>query len=48
MTLLEDQHVYKRAMEIGELVFQVTEKWDIFNKKTFRRPIPQGSRFNIT
>ncbi len=34
MTLLEDLHVYKRAMEIGELVFQVTEKWDIFNKKT--------------
>jgi four helix bundle protein len=34
MTMLEDLHVYKRAMEIGELVFQVTEKWDIFNKKS--------------
>lgn len=31
MTLLEDLKVYNLAMEIGELVFQVTEKWDIFN-----------------
>ncbi len=34
MTLLEDLKVYNLAMEIGELVFQVTEKWDIFNKKS--------------
>ena len=34
MILLEDLVVYKTAMEIGELVFKVSEKWDIFNKKT--------------
>lgn len=34
MTLLEDLHVYKRAMEIGELVYQLTCNWDIFNKKS--------------
>ena len=34
MILLEDLRVYKLAMEIGELVFAITEKWDIFNKKS--------------
>ena len=34
MILLEDLVVYKTAMEIGEFVFKVSEKWDIFNKKT--------------
>jgi len=34
MILLEDLHVYKLAMEIGELVFSITEKWDIFNRKS--------------
>lgn len=33
MILLEDLQVYKHAMEIGELVYDITIKWDIFNKK---------------
>jgi four helix bundle protein len=33
MILLEDLQVYKHAMEIGELVYGITIKWDIFNKK---------------
>jgi len=33
MALLEDLKVYRLAMEIGELVFDITIKWDIFNKK---------------
>ncbi len=34
MILLEDLQVYKLAMEIGDLVFNYAEKWDIFNKKS--------------
>ncbi|MGC4101498.1 four helix bundle protein [Ferruginibacter sp.] len=33
MILLEDLIVYKLAMQIGELVHEITVKWDIFNKK---------------
>ena len=33
MTLLEDLHVYRIAMEIGELVHAITTRWDIFTKK---------------
>jgi four helix bundle protein len=33
MILLEDLVVYKLSMEIGELVYDVTMKWDVFNKK---------------
>lgn len=33
MMLLEDLHVYKIAMDIGEQVHEITSKWDIFNKK---------------
>lgn len=31
---LEDLEVYKIAMEIGELVWQIVAKWDYFEKKT--------------
>jgi len=34
MTLLEDLKVYRLAMEIGDLVFNITVKWDLFNKKS--------------
>jgi len=34
MTLLEDLKVYRLAMDIGELVFNITVKWDLFNKKS--------------
>lgn len=34
MILLEDLRVYQLAMEIGELVFNTTSSWDIFNKKS--------------
>ncbi|MEO6540979.1 MAG: four helix bundle protein [Ferruginibacter sp.] len=33
MLLLEDLKVYRLAMDIGESVFQITIKWDVFNKK---------------
>ena len=33
MILLEDLQVYRLAMEIGEMVYQITVKWDIFSKK---------------
>ena len=33
MTLLEDLKVYQLAMEIGEAVYSLVLKWDIFNKK---------------
>jgi four helix bundle protein len=33
MTLLEDLKVYRLAMDIGELVFDITIKWDVFSKK---------------
>ncbi|MBL7747177.1 MAG: four helix bundle protein [Chitinophagaceae bacterium] len=31
---LEDLEVYKVAMEIGELVWKVVDKWEYFPKKT--------------
>jgi len=31
---LEDLEVYKVAMEIGELVWEIVTKWDYFEKKT--------------
>jgi four helix bundle protein len=31
---LEDMEVYKVAMEIGEIVWNVVDKWDYFPKKT--------------
>jgi len=31
---LEDLEVYKVAMEIGEIVWAVVDKWDYFQKKT--------------
>ncbi|MBI3233780.1 MAG: four helix bundle protein [Bacteroidetes bacterium] len=34
MILLEDLKVYQLAMEIGELVFNITVNWDLFNKKS--------------
>jgi len=34
MILLEELKVYQLAMEIGELVFNLTVKWDLFNKKS--------------
>jgi four helix bundle protein len=34
MILLEDLIVYRLAMEIGELVYEITVKWDIFDKKS--------------
>ena len=34
MILLEDLKLYRLAMEIGELVFTATNKWDLFNKKS--------------
>lgn len=34
MLLLEELKVYQLAMEIGELVFDITVKWDLFNKKS--------------
>ena len=34
MILLEELKVYQLAMEIGELIFNVTVKWDLFNKKS--------------
>lgn len=33
MILLEELKVYQCAMEIGELIFDITVKWDVFNKK---------------
>lgn len=33
MILLEELKVYQLAMEIGELAFNITVKWDLFNKK---------------
>ena len=43
--LLEELKVYQLAMEISELVFNITLKWDFF-KKEFRRQVPESSRFN--
>ncbi len=34
MILLEELKVYQFAMEIGELIFNITVKWDLFNKKS--------------
>ena len=34
MILLEELKVYQLAMEIGEMVFNITVKWDLFNKKS--------------
>jgi four helix bundle protein len=34
MILLEELKVYRLAMEIGELIFNITVKWDLFNKKS--------------
>ena len=31
---LEDLEVYKVAMEIGEIVWAIVDKWDYFQKKT--------------
>ncbi|MEO7983271.1 MAG: hypothetical protein ABI688_04235 [Bacteroidota bacterium] len=31
---LEDLEVYKVALEIGELVWTIVDKWDYFPKKT--------------
>ena len=31
---LEDLEVYKVAMEIGELVWQIVMKWEYFERKT--------------
>jgi len=33
MTLLEDLYLYRIAMEIGEMVHEITARWDVFNKK---------------
>lgn len=33
---LEELEVYKVAMEIGEIVWTVVDKWDYFPKKTLR------------
>jgi four helix bundle protein len=34
MILLEELKVYQLAIEIGELIFNITVKWDLFNKKS--------------
>ena len=34
MILLEELKVYQLAMNIGEQVFDITVKWDLFNKKS--------------
>ena len=34
MILLEELKVYQLAMDIGELIFNTTGKWDLFNKKS--------------
>lgn len=34
MILLEELKVYQLAMEIGELIFNITVRWDLFNKKS--------------
>ncbi len=34
MTLLEDLRVYRIAMEIGEMVYKIIIKWNLFDKKT--------------
>lgn len=34
MIPLEDLVVYRIAMEIGDLVYQTTHKWDFFDKKS--------------
>ncbi len=34
MILLEELKVYQLAMEIGELVFNITVKWELLNKKS--------------
>jgi four helix bundle protein len=34
MILLEELKVYQLAMDIGELIFNITIKWDLFNKKS--------------
>ena len=34
MILLEELKVYQLAMELGELIFDITVKWDLFNKKS--------------
>jgi hypothetical protein len=31
---LEDLEVYKVAMEIGEIVWAIVDKWEYFQKKT--------------
>ncbi len=31
---LEEPDVYKVAMEIGEIVWSIVDKWDYFTKKT--------------
>ncbi len=34
MILPEELKVYQIAMKIGELIFNITGKWDLFNKKS--------------
>jgi four helix bundle protein len=31
---LEDLEIYQLAMEVGEFVWKVVEKWDLFSKRT--------------
>ena len=43
---LEELEVYRVAMEVGEIVWNVVIKWESFEKKTLGPPISQCGRFN--
>jgi four helix bundle protein len=40
---LEDLEIYKLAMEIGELVWGMVDKWDYFGKKTVGRQFVEAA-----
>jgi hypothetical protein len=43
---LEELEVYRVAMEIGEIVWNIVSKWEYFAKKTLGAPICRSRGFN--
>jgi hypothetical protein len=42
---LEELEVYKIAMEIGEIAWNIVIKWEYFEKKTLGAQLVDASRF---
>ena len=44
--LLEDLEIYQLALEIGEYVWSLVDKWEFFSKKTVGRQFVEAADSN--